>query len=324
MGDSHRAAGQGMDGKRSLPWGLPRKISIPWRRVWGGRGAERRLTSFLIKSTRYNPVMDASHRWTLPDQASALAWVRDRKVQKIRCTLALLEEYARTLDEARTAVERYIACIREIALQHTDASLSVKLSVIGSIFDPVASLDHLLRIAREAARYQVPLELDMEGKGSVDLTLDAALACRREYPRITVALQSYLERTGDDIRRMVSQGIDVRLVKGAYLGDTSDFVKIQQLTEQDARILKALRAPFSLGTHDPDLIDRTEREFGDQRDLVEFGFLKGLSEQTKIRLAAGGWRVSEYVPFGPGGEAYVLRRERYLRALAGYGRAPAP
>jgi proline dehydrogenase len=268
--------------------------------------------------------MDASHRWTLPDQASALAWVRERKARRIRCTLALLGEYARTPDEAGTVVEGNISCIRGIALQAAGASLSVKPSAIGGIIDPGSSLDHVLRIAREAARCGVPLELDMEGKGSVDLTLEAASRCRKEYRRITVALQSYLERTGEDIPRMVSQGIGVRLVKGAYLGDTSDFVKIQQLTEQDARILKALHAPFSLGTHDPDLIGWAEREFGRERDLVEFGFLKGLSEQTKIRLAGGGWRVSEYVPFGPGGEAYVLRRERYLRELAGNGRVSAP
>jgi len=289
-----------------------------------GTGFGLRLTSFLIRLTRYNPVMDVSHRWTLPDQASALAWVTERKSQKIRCTLALLEEYARTMDEAQKAVEGDIACIQGIAPTQSGASLSVKLSAIGSIFDPKASLDHVLRISREAARSRVPLELDMEGKGSVDLTLDAALACRKEHPNITVALQSYLHRTGEDIRKMVSQGIGVRLVKGAYLGDYSGLAQIRQATEQDAGILKALRGPFSIGTHDPDLIDWTIQEFDDERDLVEFGFLKGLSEMTKIRLAAEGWKVSEYVPFGPGGDAYVLRRERYLRDLEGSGRAPAP
>ena len=268
--------------------------------------------------------MDASHRWTLPDQASALAWARERKGRKIRCTLALLQEYARTMDEALEAVEGNIICIQGIAAEWAGPSISVKLTAIGSIFDPQASLDLMQRIAREAARYQVPLELDMEGKGSVDLTLDAALACRKEHPNITVALQSYLGRTGEDLRRMVSKGIGVRLVKGAYLGDYSDFTQIQRMTEQDCGILKALQAPFSIGTHDPVLIDWILREFDDRRDLVEFGFLKGLSEQTKIRLAAEGWRVSEYVPFGPGGDAYVHRRERYLQDLGKSGRAPAP
>jgi proline dehydrogenase len=268
--------------------------------------------------------MDTSHRWILPDQASALAWVRERKVKGIRCTLALLAEYARTLNEARNAVEGDVACIEAIDPQQAGASLSVKLSAIGSIFDKKTSLDHVLRIAREAARYGVPLELDMEGKGSVDLTLEAAVACRKEHPNITVALQSYLRRTGEDVRSMVAKGISVRLVKGAYLGDYVDPAQIREVTERDAGILKTLKAPFSLGTHDPDLIDWTIREFGDEKELVEFGFLKGLSEVTKVRLAAEGWRVSEYIPFGPGGDAYVLRRERYLKDLERSGRVPAP
>ena len=268
--------------------------------------------------------MDTSNRWTLPDQASALAWVRERKAQGIRCTLALLGEYARTPEEARTAAEGGVACIRAIAPGRAGTSLSVKLSGIGGIFDSKAAFDHVLRIAREAAQNGVPIELDMEGKGSVDLTLDTALACRKEHPDITVALQSYLRRTDGDLRRMVSQGITVRLVKGAYLGDFSDPVQIREATRKDAGILKELRAPFSLGTHDPDLIDWTAREFGEEKGLVEFGFLKGLSETTKLRLAAEGWKVSEYVPFGPGGDAYVLRRERYLRDLERSGRVPAP
>jgi proline dehydrogenase len=268
--------------------------------------------------------MDAPNRWTLPDQASALAWVTDRRGQKIRCTLALLDEYARTMDEAQKSVEGNIACIQGIAPLQAGASLSVKLSATGSIFDPKASLDHMLKIAREAARNRVPLELDMEGKGSVDLTLAAALACRKEHPHVMVALQAYLKRTQEDIRRMVSQGIGVRLVKGAYLGDVSDFEEIRRLTGECARILKDLQAPFSPGTHDPVLIDQVRQEFEGERDLVEFGFLRGLSEKTKIGLAGEGWRVSEYVPFGPGGDDYVHRRERYLRDLGTSGRAPAP
>jgi proline dehydrogenase len=122
----------------------------------------------------------------------------------------------------------------------------------------------------------------------------------------------------------VAEGIRVRLVKGAYLGDTRDFAEIGRRTEEDARILKELRAPFSLGTHDPDLIGGIRREFEGERDLVEFGFLKGLSDETKVALAGGGWSVSEYVPFDPGGEGYLLRRERYLRELTSAGRAPAP
>ena len=271
-----------------------------------------------------SPTMDPSHRWTLPDQASALAWARDRRARGIRCTLALLDEYARTADAARANVDADIACIRTIPPESAGTSLSVKPSAIGSLFDPNTTIGHAIRIAREASLNGVPLEIDMEGKGAVDLTLDAAIACRKEHELVTVALQSYLRRTGEDIRTMVAKGIGVRLVKGAYLGDYDDPAQIREATRKDAGLFRELHAPFSLGTHDPDLIDWVIRKFGDEKGLVEFGFLKGLSETTKIRLAGEGWNVSEYVPFGAGGDAYVMRRERYLRDLERSGRVPAP
>jgi proline dehydrogenase len=269
-------------------------------------------------------VMDPSRRWTLPDLASALAWVAERNGQGIRCTLALAGEYAETISRAREGAEENIACIREIAQAGAGTSLSVKPSALGSLFDQAACRELIIRIAREAALSHVPLELDMEGKGSVDLTLALAAECRRVYSPVTVALQAYLHRTREDLPRMVSLGVGIRLVKGAYLGDVTDGARIRELMEEYAGALEELRAPFSLGTHDPILIHRIMERFEGRRGLVEFGFLKGLSDETKLRLAADGWRVSEYVPFGPGGEAYVLRRERYLRDLARSGLAPAP
>ncbi|MGE5831840.1 MAG: proline dehydrogenase family protein [Methanomicrobiales archaeon] len=267
--------------------------------------------------------MDTS-RWILPDLASALAWARERNGQGIRCALALAGEFARTPVQAGSAADGNLRCIAGIAVAGLDASLSVKPSALGGLFDPEACRGHATGLAREAARSGVPLELDMEGRNSVDSTLDIAAGCRRENPRVMVALQAYLDRTPGDIRNMVSLGIGVRLVKGAYLGDVSDYRQVRGRMKECAGILQDLGASFSLGTHDPVLIGWAMEEFADGKDLVEFGFLKGLSDETKIRLASGGWRVSEYVPYGRGEEGYVTRRERYLANLAGAGLAPAP
>jgi hypothetical protein len=62
----------------------------------------------------------------------------------------------------------------------------------------------------------------------------------------------------------------------------------------------------------------------DRRDRMTFGFLMGLSDQTKLELAGKGWQVSEYVPFGRDPGPYVARRERYLRELREQDRSPAP
>jgi proline dehydrogenase len=263
-------------------------------------------------------------RWILPDLTAALAWAKERNGQGIRCTLALAGEYARTPEGARAGLAENLGCIRAIAMAGIRASLSVKPTAVGTLSAGDVCREHMVRIAREAAGSGVPLEIDMEGRGYVDLTLEIALACREVHPSVTVALQSYLDRTPGVIRRVAGAGVRIRLVKGAYLGDTRDFVEIERRTQGSIRLLKDLHAPFSLGTHDPVVIDGVKREFMGERGLVEFGFLRGLSDGTKAALAAEGWAVSEYVPFGPGGEGYVLRRERYLRDLALEGRGPAP
>jgi hypothetical protein len=81
---------------------------------------------------------------------------------------------------------------------------------------------------------------------------------------------------------------------------------------------------IQVGTHDPELIAWIEDRFYREKDRVELGFLMGLSDLTKLRLAGGGWMVSEYIPFGKDQQAYITRRERYLRELREISRVPAP
>jgi proline dehydrogenase len=164
----------------------------------------------------------------------------------------------------------------------------------------------------------------MEGKGSVAFTIDMAIACAAIHRPVTVALQAYLNRTQADLETVVSHGIGVRLVKGAYLGDIQNFREIQDRMRAVAEDMLLREKPFSFATQDPDLIAWLLERLGGKRDAVEFGFIMGLSDQTKVGLATDGWKVSEYVPFGPGGSAYILRRERYLRDLQVLGRTPAP
>ena len=60
---------------------------------------------------------------------------------------------------------------------------------------------------------------------------------------------------------------------------------------------------------------------GANRTLIEFGFLRGLADRTKIAMAKEGWLVSEYVPFGENSAAYVARRQKYLKQLQSLGRS---
>ncbi len=217
----------------------------------------------------------------------------------------------------------YLAGIRASASQKTGISFSVKPSAIGILFDHDEYVRNLSLLFHESRNNGVPFEIDMEGRPFVDGTLQSVLDLAGEGA-VTLALQAYLDRTSRDLLSCMSAGVTVRLVKGAYQGDTGDFATIQKQFRTHAETLIRAGAPYSAATHDPELIEWLRGAMGDRKDLIEFAFLKGLAEQTKTGMAADGWRVAEYVPYGPGGQAYIHRRERYLETLDTLGRAPVP
>jgi len=263
-------------------------------------------------------------RWSMPELASALQWCRERNRQHIRCILAVIAEYAKTPEESQEAMASHLAGIRMAQEQSGALSFSIKPSAIGILFDHGEYIRNLSLLFHEALDRGIPFEIDMEGRPVVGDTLRSALTLAGEVGGVTLALQAYLDRTSTDLATCMNAGIRVRLVKGAYLGDSSDFIAIQERFRTHARTLISSGVPFSAATHDPVLIGWLREEMRDHKDLIEFAFLKGLAERTKIDLAAEGWKVAEYVPYGPKGQAYFRRRERYLSTLEHLGRSPVP
>jgi proline dehydrogenase len=260
----------------------------------------------------------------MPDPASAIGWCRERNRQHIRCILAVIAEYARTPKDAQEAMVSHLAGIRIAGEQQGALSFSIKPSAIGILFDHGDYIRNLSRLFHEALDRGVPFEIDMEGRPLVGDTIRSALTLAGEGGGVTLALQAYLDRTSTDLATCLNAGIRVRLVKGAYLGDTNDFTAIQERFRTHTRTLISGGAPFSAATHDPELVDWLKEEMRGHKDLIEFAFLKGLAERTKTEMAADGWKVAEYVPYGPGGQAYFQRRERYLAALELLGRSSVP
>jgi len=260
-------------------------------------------------------------RWTLPDLDAAVRRCRAQNARGIRGILDALGEYARSERQARENLERSAAAIAAIAEHGLDASLSVKMTALGASIDRDAARDSLLRLCGEARARGIGVEVDMEGRGPVDTTVEAAIACARQGLPVTLALQTSLDRTPGDLERIVRHSIRPRLVKGAYGGDAAGLEEVRRRFRALAAGLLDRGVPFSAGTHDPDLIAwLVDRPAG----TVEFAFLMGLADETKLRLATGGRAVAEYVPFGERAAAYVARREAYLAGLATEGRAPVP
>jgi proline dehydrogenase len=262
-------------------------------------------------------------RWALPDLASALRWCWKRNAEGIRCNLDVLGENARDEEQAAKSVEAYTSCARAVEENGLCASISVKLTDLGALFDRKLCQENLRTLARDAASRSVGFEIDMEGRPLVDFTLKAALDCAAEGS-LTLAVAANFDRTPEDLRALLKRGIRPRLVKGAYPGDVDDFQKVQERLKGLVEMALDAGASFCLATHDPEIIDWAVQRVPKEKGVIEFGFLMGLSDVTKAKLAAQGWVVSEYVPFGSRRSAYEARRQKYLTELSALGRAPAP
>jgi proline dehydrogenase len=262
-------------------------------------------------------------RWALPNQDAALKWCAHRNELGMRCVMDILANFTREEEKANAALTAYIELAKEIARRKLNASLSVKISTLGGTVN--RDLTRLLvgQMSDRCHRLGVGLELDMEGQRAVDLTLLLAEERARAGQPITIALQAYLNRTPRDLERMMDAGVKVRLVKGAYTGDLSDFNMIAEVYKDLVEQLISYDKPFGVATHDPDVLEWVMNRIRD-KDILEFGFLMGLSDMTKERLVVEGWKVVEYVPFGSNREGYEARRKTYLRKLDELGRLPAP
>jgi len=264
----------------------------------------------------------ADDRWTEPDWESTSGWCRARNRHGIRCIIDVLGEYSRSEAEIRQSSREYLESIDLIAEEKLNASVTIKLTTLGALFDREKCMELALEISRKAASKNIDFEIDMEGRELVGFTLDTAIACVKGNGRTTLALQAYLDRTPADLRASLEKGIRPRLVKGAYKGDVDDFAEIQARFMKLFETASGYRSPVLVGTHDPDLVQRIKQRA--ERERVEFGFLKGLADRTKLEMTSQGWAVSEYVPFGKKRDAYELRRQNYLSQLNALGRTPLP
>ncbi len=254
----------------------------------------------------------------------ALNHCRQRNAQGISCTLHLLDEYIRDPHAARDLAQQYSTLIDSMEGGTVDGSISIKLTSLGALADTDLARQLALDLAVQAEQHRMGFEIDMEGRGLIDVTLDTALFIRRQGHAVVLALQAYLERSRNDTHLLLDAGVIPRLVKGAYAGDVSGFVPIEKQFQNLAADLLDSQTMFHVGTHDPLLLSWLKERLGDRKERVKFGFLLGLADHTKESMAQEGWDVSEYIPIGKEGVAYISRREQYLSELARRGRNPAP
>src|SRR4030095_4597081 len=218
--------------------------------------------------------------------------------------------------EAGAATRDYLAILNKIVASGVGRNVSLKLTQLGLDLDRVTALDNLRRILEPATTHGFFVRIDMENSPYTDVTLDIVETLGGlGYRNIGVVLQSALYRSEADLTRMLTLGIRVRLVKGAYREAAS--VAYQLKADVDAAYLRMAttlleRGTFpALATHDPDIIDAVRKiavERGVSKDRFEFQMLYGVRRDLQASLVADGHGMRVYVPFGRQWFPYFMRR----------------
>jgi proline dehydrogenase len=236
--------------------------------------------------------------------------------QGLLLTLDYLGESVKTLDEAVAAAREYVRLMDLIVSAGIERNVSLKLTQLGIDIDRATCVDNLRRILEPAGRHGFFVRIDMEHSRYTAMTLEIfETLWEQQYRNLGVALQAYLFRAEQDVRRMNTLGARVRLVKGAYKEPRS--IAYKQKADVDAAFMRLARLLLDEGTypaiatHDEALLDAV-RAYADQREVArdrfEFQMLYGIRRDLQARLVAAGYRVRVYVPFGREWFPYFMRR----------------
>lgn len=247
---------------------------------------------------------------------AALQAVQGLNARGLTATLDFLGEDVHERAEAEHTRDVYFELLDRVAQGGYKTNVSVKLSALGLLIDEGLAFDCLEAIVERAAPLADPfVRIDMEGSALTQRTLDLFERVFGRHRNVGPVLQCYLHRTAGDVERMIALGARVRLCKGAY-NEPRDIAygDMPTIRREYLRLAEALltRGTYpGLATHDERIIGalRTfvrSNNIGDDR--FEFQMLYGVRPDAQRALAADGYRVRVYVPFGTHWAGYFYRR----------------
>jgi proline dehydrogenase len=308
---------------RSLFIGLSRNGVV---RGWAERSrAGRRLAGRFVAGT------------TIEDAVAACERVN---AEGIAVSVDSLGESVTLEAEARAAAEVYHRVLDAIAERKLNANVSLKLTQMGASHrsrrgtsyrsgradarEDAKNNNEGWALAEEivggvvshAARLGLLVRIDMEGSAHTEATIAITERLHARFPEsVGTALQSYLYRTEGDAERLLGQGIRIRLCKGAYQEPAE--VAFPAKKDVDANYVKLMKRMATSGvfcgiaTHDEAIVEEMRqfaRAQGIAKSAFEFQMLYGVRRGLQRRLAAEGYGVRVYIPFGTAWYPYFMRR----------------
>jgi proline dehydrogenase len=235
-------------------------------------------------------------------------------------TVDNLGENVTNPEEARHSAQLYHQVLDEIAAYQLNANISLKLTHMGLDVDEKLARELVSGLVAKAASMRPPgfVRVDMEGSPYTQRTLDFVHELHRmpgNQNSVGTVIQAYLKRSESDIEKLLSEGIRIRLCKGAYKEPAS--IAFEKKEDVDANYVKLMKVLMKSGiyhglaTHDEKII-REAQAFANReriaRESFEFQMLYGIRRDLQQSLVRDGWRMRVYIPFGTEWYPYFMRR----------------
>lgn len=275
----------------------------------------------------------AASRFVAGEQLEdAIQAVKTLNSKGINATLDHLGEHTSSVEGARQATNDVMLIIEAIDREGVRSNVSIKLTQIGLELDEALCAENLLKIVEAARINKTFIRLDMEDsqwvEKSINLFRQTMKSCGCE--NLGIAIQSYLYRSEADLAELLEEGARIRLCKGAYKEpdsiafphkadvDANFDLLVQQMLNgamenDNPRISMDGKLPPipAIATHDEARIDFAKQLLEHEKipkDAIEFQMLYGIRRDLQESLAAEGFPVRVYVPFGSEWYPYYTRR----------------
>jgi proline dehydrogenase len=294
------------------------------------------LRSFFIAMSQNRELRAFSERSTVGRKLSsrfvagmtveeALVAAEEMNREGIAVSLDSLGESVTVAEQAHASAAIYHQLLDAIETRKLDANVSVKLTQMGMDFSPALAEEILGDMVEHAAHVKSFVRIDMEGTPLTEATMQMVERLHARpglFGCVGAVLQAYLYRTAADTERLLGQGIRIRLCKGAYKEGPehafpskadvdANYVKLMQ--RMVTYVNPQLGRPVFCGiaTHDEAIIEQMTRfvaQNGIAKSAFEFQMLYGVRRDLQRKLAAQGFGVRVYIPFGAEWYPYFMRR----------------
>jgi len=261
----------------------------------------------------------------------AIRVIKSLNAKGINATLDHLGENTISAEDSKAATRDIMQALDAIQESGVRANVSVKLTQIGLAVDTKLCAENLAAIVGHAASFNNFVRVDMEDSPVTQITIDTMREMRqRGYENVGIVIQSYLYRSEEDVRKLMADCYTVRLCKGAYKEPAEvAFPKKKDVDANYDKLAAMLidgsmaeacpavsddgrKPPIpGLATHDPVRIAIAKdyaKKVGLPLKALEFQMLNGIRRDLQEQLAAEGYPVRIYVPYGTEWYPYFMRR----------------